>query len=122
MAQAQEENEMPEYQKSHGPRYPFAWLGVPLGMIVLFTIGPTVSLLLGGAVSGVLGCNNPVATEPCLFMGIDLSGAVTMAILFGFFGLVTMPIGTTLLGIWFVAAVIVTLVWWLRRWRANTNG
>ena len=114
---------MPEYQKSRGPRYPFAWLGVPLGLIVLFTIGPTVSPLLGGAVSGVLGCNNPVsAAEPCLFMGVDLSGAVTMAILFGFLGLVTMPIGATLLAIWFVAAVIVTLVWWLRRWRANANG
>jgi hypothetical protein len=116
-------NEMLEHQKSRGPRYPFAWLGVPLGLILLFTIGPTVSLLVGGAVSGALGCNSPIsATEPCLFMGVDLGGAVTMAILFGFLGLVTLPIGTTLLGIWFVAAVIVTLVWWPRRWRANANG
>jgi hypothetical protein len=114
---------MLEYQKSRAQRYPFAWLGVPLGLILLFTIGPTVSLLVGGAVSGALGCNSPIsATEPCLFMGVDLGGAVTMAILFGFLGLVTLPIGTTLLGIWFVAAVIVTVVWWLRRWRANANG
>ncbi len=114
---------MLEHEKSRGPRYPFAWLAVPLGLIVLFTIGPTVSLLLGGAISGVLGCNNPVsAAEPCLFPGIDFSGAVTMAILFGFLGVVTMPIGATLLGIWFVAAVIVTLVWRLWRWRANANG
>jgi hypothetical protein len=28
-------------------------------------------------------------------MGVDFSGAVTMAILFGFLGLVTKPIGTT---------------------------
>ena len=114
---------MLEYQKSRGPRYPFAWLGVPLGLILLFTIGPTVSLLVGGAVSVALGCNSPIsATEPCLFMGVDLGGAVTMAILFGFLGLVTLPIGTTLLGIWFVAAVIVTLVWLLRRRRVNANG
>jgi len=45
-----------------------------------------------------------------------------VAMMFGFLGLVTLPVGTTLLEIWFVAAVIVTLVWWLRRWRANANG
>jgi hypothetical protein len=62
----------------------------------LFTIGPTVSLLVGGAVAGALGCNSPIsATEPCLFIGVDLAGLVTMAILFGYLGLVTLPIRTT---------------------------
>ena len=51
-------------------------------------------------------------------MGFDLAGPVLVAMMFGFLGLVTLPVGTTLLEIWFVAAVIVTLVWWLRRWRA----
>jgi len=55
-------------------------------------------------------------------MGFDLAGPVLVAMMFGFLGLVTLPVGTTLLEIWFVAAVIVTLVWWLRRWRANANG
>jgi hypothetical protein len=114
---------MVEDQKSRGPRYPFAWLGVPLALIVLFTFAPTASLWLAAAVSVALGCNVPVsATESCLFMGIDLAGPVLVAIMFGFLGLVTLPIGTTLLGVWFVAAVIITLVWWLRRWRANANG
>ena len=114
---------MVEHQKSRGPRYPFAWLGVPLGPILLFTFGPTVSLWLAAAVSIMLSCNNPIsATEPCLFMGFDLAGPVLVAMRFGFLGLVTLPVGTTLLEIWFVAAVIVTLVWWLRRWRANANG
>jgi hypothetical protein len=101
------------------PRYPFVWLGVPLALIILFTIGPLVVLLLGGAVAGALGCNMPIAaTAPCLFMGGDLSGAMAIAVFFGYLAFWTVPTGTTLLGIWLVAAVVVTLVWWLRRRRA----
>jgi hypothetical protein len=49
-------------------RFPFFWLGVPLGMILLFTVGPTVALLLGGAVANTLGCSMPItASEPFLF-------------------------------------------------------
>ena len=64
------------------PRYPFVWLGLPLALIILFTIGPLVLLLLGGAVAGALGCNMPIAaTAPCLFMGADLNEAVEIALL-----------------------------------------
>ena len=100
---------MPEYQKSRGPRYPFAWLGVPLGLILLFTDRADG---VAAARRRRLGCarlqreSGFSPTGRCLFMGIIFLAPVTMAILFGFFGLVTMPIGTTLLGIWFVAAVM----------------
>jgi hypothetical protein len=101
------------------PCYPFVWLGVPLGIILLFTIGPLAALLLGGAVADALGCSMPISgSEPCLFMGIDFADALIIAVLFGYLAFWTLPTGTTLLGIWFVAAVIVTLVWWLRRRRA----
>ena len=101
---------------SAGPRYPFVWLGVPLGMILLFTIGPLAALLLGGAVANALGCSMPVsASEPCLFMGVDLAETLNIAIFSGYLAFWTLPLATTLLGIWLVAAVIVTLVWWLRR-------
>jgi hypothetical protein len=112
---------MPEYQKSRGPRYPFAWLGVPLVLLLLFTIGPYVALILGLAVAGVLGCYGPPisATDSCIFMGVDLSGPIG---LIGFLTLVTIPIGSVLLAIWLGIAVIVTLIWFLLRWRANANG
>jgi hypothetical protein len=104
---------------SAGPRYPFVWLGVPLALIVLFTVGPLVGLLLGGAVAGALGCNMPIAASaPCLFMGADLSEALAVAVALGYLAFFTLPAGTTLVGIWLVAAVIVTLVWLLRRRRA----
>jgi hypothetical protein len=101
------------------PRYPFVWIGLPLALIVLFTVGPLVVLLLGGAVAGALGCNMPIAaTAPCLFMGADLSEAMAIAVFFGYLAFWTMPTGTTLLGIWLFIAVIVTLVWLVRRRRA----
>jgi hypothetical protein len=101
------------------PRYPFFWLGVPLVLILLFTIGPLAALLLGGVAANALGCSMPVAaTAPCLFMGVDLSTAMAISVFFGYLSFATLPLGTPLLAIWFVVAVIVTLVWWLRRRRA----
>jgi hypothetical protein len=99
------------------PRYPFVWLGLPLALIILFSIGPLVLLLLGGAVAGALGCNMPIAASaPCVLMGINIADALAIAVFFGYLAFWTLPAATTLLGIWLVVAVIVTLVWWLR-WR-----
>jgi hypothetical protein len=86
---------------------------------MLFSFGPLVALLLGGAVAGALGCNMPIAaTAPCLFMGADLGDALAIAVFFGYLAFWTVPTGKTLLGIWLIAAIIVTLVWLLRRRRA----
>jgi hypothetical protein len=106
------------------PRYPFGALGVPLVLIFLFAYGPMVILLIGGMVAGALGCALPIngPAGPCLFMGLDLAKFLAFAVLCGYLNFLTFPTGTTLLGIWLVAAVIVTLVWGLRRWRANANG
>jgi hypothetical protein len=99
------------------PSYPFVWLGVPLGTILLFTIGPTATLLLGGAVANALGCSMPSAGQPCLFMSVDLAGALNFAWLCGYLAFWTVPLTSTLLGVWLLAAVIVTLVWGWRVWR-----
>ena len=48
-------------------------------------------------------------------MGIDLADALTIAVFFGYLAFWTLPTGTTALALWLVAAVIVTLIWWLRR-------
>jgi hypothetical protein len=48
----------------------------------------------------------------------NVADALTIAVLFGYLAFWALPTATTLLGIWLVAAVIVTLVWWLRRRRA----
>jgi hypothetical protein len=106
------------------PRYPFVALGVPLVLILLFAYGPLVILLIGGMVAGALGCAMPIdsAAGPCLLMGVDIAGFLAFAVLCGYLNFLTFPAGTTLLGIWLVAAVIVTLVWALRRRRANASG
>ncbi len=110
------------------PRYPFVALGVPLVLLLLFAFGPTVILLTGGMVADALGCAMPcampidAAAGPCPFMGVDLATFLAVAVAFGYLAFFTFPTGTTLLGLWLAAAVIVTLVWGLRRWRANANG
>jgi hypothetical protein len=101
------------------PRYPFFWLGVPLVLIVLFAFGPLAILMGGGMVADTLGCTMPISgTAPCLFMGIDLAGLLTLAVFFGYLGFVTVPAGTTALTIWLAVAIVVTLIWWFRRRRA----
>jgi hypothetical protein len=104
------------------PRYPFVALGVPLVLLLLFTFGPIIILLTGGVVADALGCSMPIsATGPCPFMGVDIATYLAVAVAFGYLAFWTFPAGTALLGIWLVAAAIVTLIWALRRWRANAN-
>ena len=49
-------------------------------------VGPYVALIRGAPVSIVLGCNNPPvsATGPRIFMGVDFSGPMAVALLGGF--------------------------------------
>jgi hypothetical protein len=105
-------------------RYPFVALGVPFVLLLLFTLGPMVILLIGGMVADALGCTMPIDTGggPCPFMGVDLATFLAVAVAFGYLSFLTIPAGTTGLAIWFVAAIIVTLLWCLRRGRANANG
>jgi len=106
------------------PRYPFVALGVPLVLILLFAYGPLVMLLIGGMAAGALGCTLPIngPAGPCLLMGVDLTTVLAFAVLCGYLNFLTFPTGTTLLGVWLVAAAIVTLVWGMRRRRGNANG
>jgi|SRR5580692_10554084 hypothetical protein len=103
------------------PRYPFVGLGVPLALLLLFTFGPIVILLTGGMVAGALGCTMPIdaAAAPCPFMGIDLATFLSVAVAFGYLTFLTFPAGTMGLAIWLAVAIIVTLVWLLRRRRAK---
>ncbi len=105
------------------PRYPFVALGVPLVLILLFAYGPMLVLLIGGLVASAHGCTLPIdgSAGPCVFMGVDLAAFLAFAVVCGYLSFFTFPTGTALLGIWLVAAVIVTLVWGLRRWRANAR-
>lgn len=104
-------------------RYPFVALGVPLVLLLLFAFGPTLILLIGGALAGALGCKMPIDTTagPCPFMGVDLATFFSVAVAFGYLAFFTLPIGLTLLGLWLGAAVITTLLWGLRRWRATSG-
>jgi hypothetical protein len=104
------------------PRYPFVALGVPLVLLLLFTLGPIIILLTGGMVADALGCTIPIsAAGPCPFMGVDIATSLALAVAFGYLAFFTFPAGTALLGLWLVAAAIVTLVWSLRRKRERVN-
>ena len=98
------------------PHYPLFWLGLPLVLILLFAFGPLALLLAGGLVADTLGCTMPISgAAPCLFMGVDLAEWLAVAVAFGYFGFVTMPIGATALAIWFAVAVVVAVIWLFRR-------
>jgi hypothetical protein len=101
------------------PRFPFVALGVPLVLLLLFTFGPILILLTGGMMADALGCTMPIdaAGGPCPFMGVDLATFLAVAVAFGYLTFLTLPAGTTGLAIWFAVAIVVTLVWWLRRRR-----
>jgi len=70
-------------------------------IIVLIATAPMISVLISGVVAGVLGCPlDEGSPHPCPFMGVDLSEILYSMVVFGWLGLVTLPLGAVALWIW----------------------
>jgi hypothetical protein len=70
-------------------------------IIVLIATAPMISVLISGVVAGVLGCRlDEGSPHPCPFMGVDLSEILYSMVVFGWLGLVTLPLGAVALWVW----------------------
>jgi hypothetical protein len=70
-------------------------------IIVLIATAPMISVLISGVVAGVLGCPlDEGSPRPCPFMGVDLSEILYSMVVFGWLGLVTLPLGAVALWVW----------------------
>jgi hypothetical protein len=70
-------------------------------IIVLIATAPMISVLISGVVAGVLGCPlDEGSPHPCPFMGVDLSEILYSMVVFGWLGLVTLPLGAVALWVW----------------------
>jgi hypothetical protein len=96
----------------------FVWLSVLFVLIVLFTAAPLISALIATGMAEALGCTLPTSDiAPCLFMGAEVAGTLTLMVYMAYFAFITIPMGTTALAIWLAVACVVILVRWLRRGR-----
>ena len=98
----------------------FILLTVSLLSIVLFTVGPLISLFTAGAIANAAACAVPLSsTAPCPIMGIDVGDTLTLMVFVGYLAFFTVPVGKTLLMIWAAVACIVTSVWWFQSRRGK---
>jgi hypothetical protein len=62
--------------------------------IALFAIAPVLVTIVAFSMAHVLGCPLDEATEhPCIILGLDLGSALYVVAVFGWFSIVTVPLG-----------------------------
>jgi hypothetical protein len=91
------------------------WLWLSLLGLFLFTAGPILIALTAGLVAAMLGCQLDEGNiHACPLLGIDLGAALYFFGMFGWFTLMTIPLGGIGFLVW-PAFAVVLLVRRLRR-------
>ena len=97
---------------SEAARFPWRAYSVALGVIVLFSAAPLLSVLFTGLVAGANGCAvNEAFVQPCMVLGMDLGGLLYFTGVMGWFMLATVPLGGGALIVWLVILLIHFFAW-----------
>ena len=87
-------------------------ISIIVGVVILLC--SLLPLLVSGAaagLAGVVGCTiGDAVAPPCLVGGGDIGGLLNDLSYFGLLGLVTLPIGLALLGLFFAGVMVYALV------------
>lgn len=91
--------------------------GLSLAAILLFALAPLIAAFAGSAIADAHGCRlDEGGTYPCQAFGTDIGETLNIMFVIGWFGLMTLPAGATLLCVWtLVLAVDLIRLWVLRR-------
>jgi len=80
---------------------------ISLAVIVLFALTPLISLIVGGSIAAVLGCQlDEGNVYPCPFMGIDLGETLYVMTVAMWFSMFTLPLGAIALAIWLIVTSV----------------
>lgn len=72
-------------------------------LIVLYTIGPILCVLLCALIANALGCQvDEGSIHPCNCLGVDIGGPLYALGMMGWFALVTLPTGLLAMVVYFV--------------------
>ena len=90
---------------------------VVLGALLLFSFSPLLVALSAGAFASANGCElHEGFVNPCVVGGTDYGETLYSLGVMGWFGMVTLPLGLLLAGLY---VVVVLVVWIIRRKRAS---
>lgn len=83
-------------------------------VLVLYTVGPFLSMLVASAVAEQYGCRlDEAGVHPCLVVGKDIGGTLNTMFVFAWLGLVTLPSGA-------LALVVYSIYLLFRKRRASS--
>jgi hypothetical protein len=106
----------PNPEKAPGRSHAMRWLGLTLILILLITAAPTIVSFAAVGIGSALDCPGIMeVSAPCMFLGSDISGTLTLMIFMGYFAFVTIPFGEFLLLIWAIVACVVAVLRWRQR-------
>ena len=89
----------------------FHRLSVVCAWIIGIAVLPIISVLCTYTLSSALGCGvNEGGATPCPFMGVDLGETLLTTMMFGWLGLISVPLGGVAVAVWLVA-------WIAHRWQ-----
>lgn len=79
-------------------------------LIVLYTIGPILCVLLCTLIANTLGCQvDEGNVHPCNCLGVDIGGPLYALGMMGWFALITLPTGVLALIVYFAVLLVLKL-------------
>ena len=93
-------------------RFPWSIYWVLLAVLLVFAIGPLISVMVSIGLADMGGCVlNEAGVHPCMMLGLDLGGLLAFMFIMGWFSLVTLPLGIGLFLVWLAVIIIHRIAW-----------
>ncbi|WDR01806.1 hypothetical protein PSQ19_13905 [Devosia algicola] len=93
-------------------RFPWWAYGLALLFIVIFALWPVSSVLVTNALAEANGCVvDEGSVHACVIAGSDWGRTLYTMGVMGWFGLVTLPLGSGAAIVWFISLIIHRLAW-----------
>ncbi len=75
--------------------------------IVLFALTSVISVMASIGIASLNGCPlNEAGTHPCVILGVDIGGLLSLMFVTGWLALATVPAGAVALLIWLAVAIV----------------
>lgn len=91
--------------------------------IIVLALSPLLATMVAGSIANANGCDlDEGSIHPCVVNGRDIGRDLYTWAMLGWLGIATVPLGLAVLGIYLAVVIVVSLIRWARRRKAQPEG